>query len=431
MASQSSRKQLNLTASREHARIALESARALGREPTFLAYEFGTVHVMMLQWAEGACLLERLLLQPGFRVRGTCALQIAGCYAMLGQFDKATEMWKRIPTLTGKSSSVDQYVLGWAARYLQNGGHFSLFEIVYILRNLAKMTSVLDQCLVLLNQQATAAGILNPDGSLVPAATSTHHAPEPTSAPAASPPPQQGKFAKGLKAFKSMATTAMKTVARKKDAGSLDFTNDGRAAYLLLKGAMLKYKRNLADEEAIACLNEIATMKDVLIEKWYVPYSYYELCESYFFMGKPEIAAAMLKKCISCKDFAWEDPLKMRIRVTADQLKRGPGSGEVLLTRSGAAAAATVDVDDDDGEPITQAAASPMQTRPPADGSAPPATGSPAPPASSPASSSTTTESPAPTTPLVEAASATTPQTVPAATPPPAPPPAPASAEQK
>eukprot|EP00727_Mastigamoeba_balamuthi_P003618 m51a1_g13253 hypothetical protein (367) ;mRNA; r:1449-2549 len=323
---------------------------------------------MMLDWQHGVETLEPLLAQQAFQVRGSCGLQVAACYTMLGQHERAAEVWKRIPTLTQKVSAVDHYVHAWAAQYLRTGGHLSAFEMLYVRRDLSKMAHVMADARALLDRQALAAGVITPDGRLtdppapaLPAGTveggsgnggNGAAAAAPAGAAAGAPAQGKGKgFLSGLKAIKNtMVTVIEKSVARKEEGAHSHFW-DNRASYLMLKGAMLKYQRNLGDEEAMACFQDVAAVQQgLLFDRWYVAYSLFELCESYSYLGKPEQAAAMLKRCIACKDYLWEDPLKMRIRVTADQLKRGPAADEVLLTASGVSTRAAVDVDDDDGE---------------------------------------------------------------------------------
>jgi len=100
------------------------------------------------------------------------------------------------------------------------------------------------------------------------------------------------------------------------------WTNDFRAQYLLFKAAILKTKNGLDSEEAISLLEQITKMEKVLVDKWYLPYAWFELCESYFNRKKYHEAAQALKKCQSYSDYPWEDPLRVRARVTADHLKK-------------------------------------------------------------------------------------------------------------
>jgi len=100
-----------------------------------------------------------------------------------------------------------------------------------------------------------------------------------------------------------------------------DYTADNRASYLMLKGSMLKALNK--NEEAIACFREVIQLDNWLKEKYYVPYTLFELAECYYHNDHIKEAQETLKKCNNLSGYAWEDPLKVRLRVTMDQLKNG------------------------------------------------------------------------------------------------------------
>jgi len=102
---------------------------------------------------------------------------------------------------------------------------------------------------------------------------------------------------------------------------STDFSFDDRAAYLLVKGSCQKALGK--NEESVELFREVIDMQDVLVEKLYVPYCCYELGESYYMLGKLKEAEEFMKKCSKFGGYDWEDPLKVRLRVTFDQLKKG------------------------------------------------------------------------------------------------------------
>jgi len=322
MASQSSRKQNDLEQGCEHCRIALEGARTIGIEPATLAYEYAACHFMMLKWEDAIRLLEPLGHISTFRLRGTATCQTAAAYLMNGQVDKAREVWQSTPTLIGKThSQTDASLMKWTTRYLQNGGPFAAFDILYIRRDLAKMVNLSDQLFALLDKQAKTAGILKDDGSLVEAATSTKKLVDKSEAEASG-----AVVAKNpIKAF----TGLFKKKEEKQMVEILVWTNDFRAQYLLFKAALLKTKNGLDDEQAISLLEQITAMEKVLVDKWYLPYAWFELCESYFNRRKFHEAAQALKKCQSYSDYPWEDPLRVRSRVTADHLKKALSEAHV------------------------------------------------------------------------------------------------------
>jgi len=356
MASQSSRKQNDLEKGCEHCRIALEGARSFGVEPATLAYEYAACHFMMLKWDDAIRLLEPLAHIGTFRLRGTAALQSASAYLMNGQLDKAREMWQNTPTLIGKThSQTDASTMKWAARYLQNNGPFAAFDILYIRRDMAKMVKLADQLLTLLDKQAKVAGILKDDGTLCDAATSTKKLVDKSEAEAS-----------GAVVATKNPIKALSGLFKKKDDKSkqmvevYQWTNDFRAQYLLFKAAILKTRNGLDDEQAIGLLEQIPLMEKALVDKWYLPYAWFELCESYFNRKKYHEAAQALKKCQSFSDYPWEDPLRVRARVTADHLKKALESAHVtediatddaedVVATSGATAAAE-DGDDSDSD---------------------------------------------------------------------------------
>jgi len=353
MASQSYRKQAKLEEGCEHCRIALEGARAIGAEPATLAYEYAACHFMMLKWEDGIRLLEPLAHINNFRLRGTAALQAASAYLMNGKPEKARELWQNTPTLIGKThSQTDASLMRWAARYLQTGGHLAAFDILYIRRDLAKMVGLADQLMTLLDKQAKVAGILKDDGSLVDAVASTKKLVDKSEAEAsgAALAPKNP-----LKSFGSL----FKKKNEQQMVEVMVWTNDYRADYLLVKAAILKTKKGLDDSEAISLLEQIPQMEKALVDKWYLPYAWFELCESYFNCKKYHEAAQALKKCMSYDDYPWEDPLRVRARVTADHLKKALAEAHVkedIATddaedvKESSATASAADDDDSDSE---------------------------------------------------------------------------------
>jgi len=75
-------------------------------------------------------------------------------------------------------------------------------------------------------------------------------------------------------------------------------------------------------------------MQDHLNEKMYAPYCLYELGESYYILGNNKEAEELMKACSKFSSYNWEDPLRVRLRVTMDQLKKGvnPQAKQELLS---------------------------------------------------------------------------------------------------
>jgi len=72
-------------------------------------------------------------------------------------------------------------------------------------------------------------------------------------------------------------------------------------------------------------------LADLVSEKMYIPYCLYELGESYYINGQIKEAEEMFKRCSKFSGYDWEDPLKIRLRVTMEQLKKGT-TGETSLS---------------------------------------------------------------------------------------------------
>jgi len=262
--------------------------------------------VMKLDYATAVTHFEELVNAEKFQVRAVCGIQLAGCYQMLGQKDKALAILQRIPSFAGKKSSVDPVVVNQSKRFIINGGHFMLFELLFIRRDMAKMEQYASQLLTALEQSA--------------AQTKNGAAITPYKPDADANPKKLGNALKsGLFGFGKKLESI--SGSPKRDDREVDTTADDRAAYLMLRGAILKSLDK--GDEAIACFRELLSFQDFIKEKYYVAYSLYELGESLFQKGQVKDAQESMKKCNNLSGYDWEDPLKIRLRVTIDQLKKG------------------------------------------------------------------------------------------------------------
>jgi len=210
---------------------------------------------------------------------------------MMGERTKANAMFHRIPSIAKKNSSVDPIVTQQAQRFLACGGHFSAFELLYIRRDLAKMEKEIPQLIQILEKLAAEVGATNPIN------------------------PDKNETSIFGKRFRALS------LASKPKAEVVDYTADNRACYLMLKGSMLKSLNK--GEEAIACFKEVVQMENLLKEKYFVPYSLFELAECLYHNNNIKDAQETIKKCNNLSGYSWEDPLKVRLRVTMDQLKKG------------------------------------------------------------------------------------------------------------
>lgn len=273
---------------------AIENCKSLNASPLIYRYELANCFTMKLNWAEAAKHFEPLVNEEKFQVRALCALQLATCYHMMGEKDKSNAMFARVPVIGKKNSSVDPIVAHQAARFLGNGGWFSAFELLYIRRDLAKMEKQAPEVLELLEKQAAYTNALKP----VTVDVSSK---------------------KGFAGFANKFSSFSMSKPKKEE--PVDYSIDDRAIYLLIKGSLLKSLGKV--DEAITCYTEMIRLESVLKEKYYVPYCLFELGEAYYQKGQLKEAQDAMKRCNNISGYDWEDPLKVRLRVTIDQLKKG------------------------------------------------------------------------------------------------------------
>jgi tetratricopeptide (TPR) repeat protein len=217
---------------------------------------------------------------------------------MMGEKDKALQIFGKVgPLAAGSKSSFDAIVIKQAKRYLNNGGWFAAFELLYLRRDLAKMVPIMAEVVKALDEMAKNTKALEKKQL-----------------------PQQPSKTK-LQSALSIGGLGKKITAFTKKPQQLEYSFDDRAAYLLLKGSMVKALGK--NDEAIEMFKEAIDMTDFLVEKLYAPYCLYELAECYYIKGQLKEAEENFKKCSKFSGFEWEDPLRVRLRVTMDQLKKG------------------------------------------------------------------------------------------------------------
>jgi len=274
--------------------------------PLIYRYELANCYCMKLEWQKASELYLPLIEEPKFQVRIICCLQLGSCYLMMDQKEKAMTVFNRMLTFSGKKSHFDPVVLRQTKRYVACGGNFAAFELLYLRRDLAKMIPIMTTVLKSLDDMAAKTKALEP--------------PPIRSPPAKATTPKTGGFSLG--GFKQFANSTLNStlnqINKKKEA--TDFTYDDRASYLLLKGSILKALNK--QEEAIELFKEVLLMQEYLNEKLYVPYCFYELGESQYVLGNLKEAEDMMRKCSKISGYDWEDPLKIRLKVTMDQLKK-------------------------------------------------------------------------------------------------------------
>jgi tetratricopeptide (TPR) repeat protein len=280
-----------------------------------------TGNCMKLDFKAAVPLYEELIKMPDFQVRVIAAVQLACCYATLGRSDDAIKQFKSVDKLLKKPTSLDKQMARQATRFAANGAHFAIYELLYMRRDLVKMTKYMETFLE----------------SLEAAADKTK-AKEPVDVKA-----RLAAAPSGLDKMKSGFSSLLgKKSAAAPAASTADVHHaDDRASYMLVRGSMLKALGR--SDDAMQCFRDIIELKPVLQEKFFVPYALYELGESLYEKGQLKEADAKMRECAKAPSgYDWEDPLKIRLRIVSDQIHAALGG-------AGAAGAA-----DDDDEAMTE-----------------------------------------------------------------------------
>jgi tetratricopeptide (TPR) repeat protein len=296
MGSHCARKQCDLENGIKYMQVAIENCNKLGAQPALYAYELANCYATKLDWVSAAPIFEKLIADEKFQVSAMCALQYGGVLIMLGQPERALEIFeKRVPVLiaaTRKTNPLSSTIKAQCQRFIQSKGYFAAFELLYFRRDIAKMPpDIYIQAMKLLESVAEKAGVLTAP-------------PEPKST--------------DLKRNTSFSFGNLKNMFTPKIITYTIF--DDRASFLLLKGSILKATGKPTD--AIDCFKEVVNMEKYLNEKFFLPYCFFELGESYFHLGKNAEASEMMKKASSYSGYCWDDPLKIRLRVVVTQLKK-------------------------------------------------------------------------------------------------------------
>lgn len=321
MGSHCRRKMCDVDGGVEFMERAIKSCSSLKQAPLIYRYELANCYCMKLDFKAAVPLYEELIKMPDFQVRVIAAVQLACCYATLGRSDDAAKQFKSVDKLLKKPTSLDKQMVRQSARFAANGAHFAIYELLYMRRDLVKMTKYMETFLE----------------SLEAAADKTK-AKEPVDVKArlAAAPSGLDKMKNGFSSLlgkKSAAAPAASTA---------DVHHaDDRASYLLVRGSMLKALGR--SDDAMQCFRDIIELKPVLQEKFFVPYALYELGESLYEKGQLKEADAKMRECAKAPSgYDWEDPLKIRLRIVSDQIHAALGG-------AGAAGAA-----DDDDEAMTE-----------------------------------------------------------------------------
>ena len=321
MGSHCRRKMCDVDGGVEFMEKAIASCASLKQPPLIYRYELANCYVMKLEFARAVPLYEDLVKVADFQVRVIAAVQLACCYAVLGKQAEAIKQFKSVDGLLKKPTSLDKQMVQQAHRFAANGAHFAMFELLYMRRDLVKMTQYMEKFLDALEAAAAKTKAQQPVD--VAAVLAGQHS-------------GLSKMKDGLSSLFGKKAAAPAAAAPALDPHHAD----DRASYMLAKGSMVKALGRT--DEAMQCFRHIIELKAVLHEKFFVPYALYELGESLYEKGQLQEANALLRECSKLSGYAWEDPLKVRLRIVSDQI-------EVALKKAGK----HVEQDDADDDALT------------------------------------------------------------------------------
>jgi len=319
MGSHCARKQCNVQLGITYMERALQACASFPKPPLIFKFELANCYLMQMDWKKAVENFIPLIDEQKFQVRSLAGLQMSGALIMLGETNKAIDLLNRVIKMTPlKKTMIDSMVERQARRYIANGGFFLSLELLYIRRDLAKMTPAMSKVLALLEEIAKKnPRCLERTSSESPDTSPSQNTQRKFSLGGLSSTFKLTKLENGL----SNTFNKLDSVFGVKKREPLDPTVDDRAAYLLLKGSILKGLNNYT--EAIPCFRELLSLEHQIREKFYVPYALYELGECIYNQKNLPEAKQLFTKCLKCNNFDWEEPLKVRLRVTLDILKKG------------------------------------------------------------------------------------------------------------
>ncbi|EGC33419.1 hypothetical protein DICPUDRAFT_36750, partial [Dictyostelium purpureum] len=305
MGSHCYRKQCKIDMGLQCMEVAISNCNSLSKAPLIYKYELANCYCIKLQWDKAIQVFEELVKEEKFQIRALCSLQLGSCYIINGQKEKGIQSFNNIKNFCKKSSSVDIVINKQAQRYINNGGSFSVLEVLYLRRDMAKMEkSLANKTMDILNSIGKKLGVDKPipQQTVQPISNNT----------------TINNISLSTSSF--LSRTFSNLTKKKEEIQQNDILIHDRAAYLLLKGAI--YKSIDLYDQSMECFEELLSMSHLLTEKFYIPYSYYELSEGYYHKKNNAKALENILKCNKFTGYEWEDPLKVRLRVTLDQLKR-------------------------------------------------------------------------------------------------------------
>jgi len=113
----------------------------LNRPPNAYTMHLSVCYLAALDWAEAAKTLQGIisLKENEFDMKGLAGIQLAACYYMLGDEEKAKTLLDQVPGMINKHSRFDKLAEFKYSQFKRRGLGFAVFELMYVRRDLRHM----------------------------------------------------------------------------------------------------------------------------------------------------------------------------------------------------------------------------------------------------------------------------------------------------
>jgi len=247
----------------KHLNEAIESCKCLENYPTMIGFLLANNYEAIFDWKNASELYEHLTKQPEFESRGSCAVEAAHCYYMLGNNEKCTEIMSKVSSLAMLSNGYEKLAEKRANQFKQKGMRLGAFKYFYLRRDPHVLNSshkdIADRYETVIDELYTKLG------------------------------------------------------------GTV--TADDEVEYQLFKGAIARAMGNL--EKAKGHFQRVIDLeKQIKDESWAVPYALQEQGEVYYAEGKKAEAEKFITRASKYSGFDFNELLMLRISGSLDHLKK-------------------------------------------------------------------------------------------------------------
>jgi len=131
-------KQGHLNKAVDFVKKALEACSEYKVTPNSYLAHLAILYVMKRDWKLAAETFELVCAEKSgdFEIKGLCGVQLAACYFMMGDEDKAKKTLARVPSIISKHSRYDKVAEKKVAQYKKRGFGLTQFEVLYLRRDL-------------------------------------------------------------------------------------------------------------------------------------------------------------------------------------------------------------------------------------------------------------------------------------------------------